>query len=81
MKLGLLTDIHEQVDHLRSALDQFRQERVEQVVFLGDLFLTYSACLRVNGCQNGRGLLAREWRTDGPRKLRGGQQKGPAVNF
>jgi len=36
MKLGLLTDVHEYVDRLRVALDVFRQERVDQVVFLGD---------------------------------------------
>ena len=29
MKLGLLTDIHEHVEHLRVALDQFRIEGME----------------------------------------------------
>jgi predicted phosphodiesterase len=38
VRLGLLTDIHEQVDPLRSALARFRQERVEQVVVIGDIF-------------------------------------------
>src|SRR5688572_21810378 len=38
MKLGLLTDIHECVDMLRKALQRFRQEGVEQVVVIGDVF-------------------------------------------
>ena len=38
MKLGLLTDIHEHVEHLRTALDQLRREQVEQIVVIGDVF-------------------------------------------
>ena len=38
MKLGLLADIHEHVEHLRTALDHFKSERVDQVVVIGDLF-------------------------------------------
>lgn len=38
MKLGLLADIHEDVAHLKTALGTFQQERVDQVVVLGDLF-------------------------------------------
>lgn len=38
MKLGLLTDIHEHVGHLRPALAQLRNEGVDQVVVIGDLF-------------------------------------------
>lgn len=38
MKLGLLTDIHENIGHMRSALDRFRKERVDQVVMIGDVF-------------------------------------------
>ena len=38
MKLGLLADIHEHVEHLQRALGRFREEKVEQVVVLGDLF-------------------------------------------
>lgn len=38
MKLGLITDIHEHVRNLRTALDCFEQERVDQVVVIGDLF-------------------------------------------
>lgn len=38
MKLGLLTDIHEHVSHLRVALDRLRSERVDQIVVLGDVF-------------------------------------------
>ena len=37
MKLGLITDIHEQVELLRSALERLRQERVERVIVLGDV--------------------------------------------
>ena len=40
MRLGLITDIHEQVDFLRIALDHFRREQVDQVVVLGDVFET-----------------------------------------
>lgn len=38
MKLGLITDIHEQVDLLRVALDRFDKEQVDQVVVIGDVF-------------------------------------------
>ncbi len=38
MKLGLLADIHEHNDHLRAALDCFREQHVDQVVVLGDVF-------------------------------------------
>ena len=40
MRLGLLADIHEQVEFLRAALDRFRQEQVDRVVVLGDVFET-----------------------------------------
>jgi predicted phosphodiesterase len=40
MKLGLITDIHEQVEFLRIALDRFRQEQVDRVVVIGDIFET-----------------------------------------
>ena len=37
MKLGLITDIHEQVELLRRALDHFDRVEVDQVVVLGDV--------------------------------------------
>ena len=40
MKLGLITDIHEEVEFLRTALARFRHERVDQVVVIGDVFET-----------------------------------------
>ena len=40
MKLGLITDIHEHVDYLRTALTYFHAEGVEQVVVIGDVFQT-----------------------------------------
>jgi hypothetical protein len=40
MRLGLLTDIHEHVEHLRAALDRFKRERVEHIVVIGDVFKT-----------------------------------------
>lgn len=39
MKLGLVTDIHENVVNLRSALDHFHRDQIDQVVVIGDLFL------------------------------------------
>jgi len=39
MKLGLITDIHEQVGLLQTALKQFEQEKVDQIVFIGDVVL------------------------------------------
>lgn len=38
MKLGLITDIHEHVDHLRAALQRFQTERVDQIIVIGDVF-------------------------------------------
>lgn len=38
MKLGLLTDIHEHVDHLESALDQLQDIGVDRIVVIGDIF-------------------------------------------
>lgn len=38
MKLGLLTDIHEHVENLQSALQQLQREQVDQVVIIGDVF-------------------------------------------
>lgn len=40
MKLGLITDVHEHVSHLRSALATFRREKVDQIVMIGDVFFT-----------------------------------------
>jgi len=39
MKLGILADIHEQLEPLQIAVDCFRENSVDQVVVLGDLFL------------------------------------------
>ena len=38
MKLGLIADIHENVELLREAIDWFRAENVDQIVVLGDVF-------------------------------------------
>lgn len=38
MKLGLITDIHEHVEHLRTALKTFNDHQVEQIVMIGDVF-------------------------------------------
>ena len=37
MKLGLITDIHEHVEHLQTALDSFRSANVERIVMIGDV--------------------------------------------
>lgn len=38
MKLGVLTDIHEHVENLRTALERFRVEQVDRIVVIGDVF-------------------------------------------
>ena len=40
MKLGLITDVHEQVENLRFALERFEAERVDQIVVIGDVVET-----------------------------------------
>jgi hypothetical protein len=40
MRLGILADIHEEVEHLAMALERFRRERVDQAVVLGDVVCT-----------------------------------------
>jgi len=40
VKLGLVTDIHEDLVHLQEALDRFRATGVDRVVVLGDIFET-----------------------------------------
>ncbi|MSR58298.1 MAG: hypothetical protein EXS05_11590 [Planctomycetaceae bacterium] len=40
MRLGLITDIHEDVEHLPMLLDHFQAAHVEQVVCIGDVFET-----------------------------------------
>ena len=40
MKIGLLTDIHESVKLLRTALAYFESERVDRIVHVGDVFAT-----------------------------------------
>lgn len=37
MQLGIIADIHEQIEHLCTALDCFRRQQVDQVVVLGDI--------------------------------------------
>jgi hypothetical protein len=61
MKLGLITDIHEHVEHLQTALGRFQTERVDQIVLIGDVFergerieetcrlLTEASCIGVWG--------------------------------
>ena len=40
MKLGIITDIHEDVENLKKALDRFKAERVDQIVVIGDILRT-----------------------------------------
>src|SRR5205807_5667644 len=40
MKIGILADIHEDIEALTRALDRLRRETVDRVVMLGDLFDT-----------------------------------------
>jgi hypothetical protein len=37
MKLGLIADIHEHVEHLQTALERFRSADVDRVVMIGDV--------------------------------------------
>ena len=38
MKLGLLTDVHEHVEHLQTALSSFHHAGVDQIIHIGDVF-------------------------------------------
>lgn len=38
MKIGILSDIHEHLDHLHGALRVFRQARVDRTILVGDVF-------------------------------------------
>jgi len=38
MKLGLITDIHENVPALAAALQVCRRSKVDQIIVIGDLF-------------------------------------------
>ncbi len=38
MKLGILADIHEELEHLRRALDALRDRGADRLIVLGDLF-------------------------------------------
>ena len=40
MKLGLICDIHEHIEHLQQALDRFADYSVDRIVVIGDLFET-----------------------------------------
>jgi predicted phosphodiesterase len=40
MRIGLLADIHEDVERLQLALEQLRQAGADRLVFLGDVFDT-----------------------------------------
>src|SRR5437879_5298486 len=40
MKLGLITDIHEHVEHLRRALAEFDRRGVERILCIGDVVET-----------------------------------------
>jgi hypothetical protein len=40
MKLGLISDIHEHVDHLRESLRFLQADGVDQIVMLGDIYET-----------------------------------------
>jgi predicted phosphodiesterase len=55
MKLGLITDIHEQNDLLQIALRRFEQDQVDQVVVIGDLLLTgeqiHETCRLLSGAK------------------------------
>jgi len=39
MKLGIIADVHEHVEHLATALATFEQVGVDQIVVLGDVLL------------------------------------------
>jgi hypothetical protein len=40
MRIGILADIHEEVELLARALERLRQEQVDRIVVLGDVFCT-----------------------------------------
>jgi len=43
MKLGLVTDIHAHVCHLQAALERLQNERVDQIVVIGDVVDAFAA--------------------------------------
>ncbi len=40
MRLGILADIHEDLEHLRRALAVLQDQKVDRLVLLGDIFET-----------------------------------------
>jgi putative phosphoesterase len=42
MRIGIFADVHDHLDHLRQAVRRFNLERVELVLFAGDLVSTIS---------------------------------------
>jgi putative phosphoesterase len=42
MRVGIFADVHDHLDHLRRAVEQFNKEQVELVPFAGDLVSTIS---------------------------------------
>jgi hypothetical protein len=38
MRIGILADVHENLSHLRWAIDVLSEQRSDRLVFLGDLF-------------------------------------------
>ena len=42
MKIAVLSDIHDRLDHLARALELVREEQAERLVFLGDFCAPFS---------------------------------------
>jgi putative phosphoesterase len=42
MRIGIFADVHDHLDHLRQAVKRFNSERVDLVLFAGDLVSTIS---------------------------------------
>ncbi|HKB35812.1 MAG TPA: metallophosphoesterase family protein [Gemmataceae bacterium] len=86
MKLGILADIHEEVERLRLALKRCRQEQVSRVVVLGDVFyagrqIRETVALLADAGAIGVGGNHDLGLCDGPSEQIQARYRGPVLDF